>query len=454
MMKPRILRHVAFNSVANLLVMAGSLDLAGRLDQRLSNIVQRTAIIHGVLAFLTLITRHYYSIPMLLTGAPISVLGGAVVTILGRRASAPRIGIIGPWHWIAEDRALRCSPVAAPTDSIRDYAVLLITFEGPIPASWTPVLSRALLAGKTVRHIAEYLEEVRGVVAIEHFELEHLPATGLASYRTPKRLFDILVALFAIPIAAPVTALAAAGVWITMGWPVWFIQDRVGLGGAPFRMLKLRTMRRPGPGDSGGATAPGDSRITPYGYWLRRFRIDELPQLINVLVGQMSLIGPRPEQPALAAAYIRDVPAFAFRHLVRPGITGWAQVRAGYAADLQETRVKLVLRPVLPEELHPRPRPADPGADGVDPAQRGGGAVRDQSENRVDTGARRSAGTGMMATHWPPQPLAGTTKVSALRLAFPAASGADFARTASAPAQRTSTAIRDRASERSRQTRR
>lgn len=341
MMKPRIIRHVAFNSVANLLVMLGSLDLVGRLDQRLSNIVQRTAILHGALAFFTLITRHYYSIPMLLTGAPVSLLGGAIVTVLRQRASAPKIGIVGPWHWIAEDRGLCCRRIEEPTESIAGYALILVTFEGPIPAEWTPVLSRALLAGKTVRHIAEYLEEARGIVAIEHFELEHLPATGLASYRTPKRLFDFLVALLAMPIAILVTALAALGVLITMGWPVFFVQDRVGLGGVPFRMLKLRTMRQPRPGDSGAATARGDTRITPYGYWLRRFRIDELPQLINVLIGQMSLIGPRPEQPALADAYVVEVPAFAFRHLVRPGITGWAQVRAGYAADLQETKVKL-----------------------------------------------------------------------------------------------------------------
>jgi lipopolysaccharide/colanic/teichoic acid biosynthesis glycosyltransferase len=106
-------------------------------------------------------------------------------------------------------------------------------------------------------------------------------------------------------------------------------------------MLKLRTMRAAAPSDAVIATTRQDPRITPFGRWLRRFRIDELPQLWNVLVGDMSLIGPRPEQPALAERYARDVPAFAYRQLVRPGITGWAQVRAGYAADLEETKIKL-----------------------------------------------------------------------------------------------------------------
>ncbi len=339
--KPPVLRHIAFNSLANLFVMWGSLDLKGRLDQRLSDIVRRTAILHGALAFFTLIARHYYSIPMLLIGGPISAIGGAVVTILRQRASAPSVGIAGPWHWIAEDRGLRCRCIAMPSESIADYDLILITFEGPLPAPWTDLLSRALLAGKTVRHIAEYLEEARGVVALAHFDIDTLPATGIARYRARKRLLDLACVVLMAPIAAPIALVGAAGIWITMGRPVMFTQVRAGLGGTPFRMLKLRTMRRPETGDSLVTTTRQDPRITPVGRWLRRFRIDELPQLWNVVVGEMSLIGPRPEQPALAELYAKEVPAFAYRQLVRPGITGWAQVRAGYAADLEETKVKL-----------------------------------------------------------------------------------------------------------------
>src|SRR5439155_16227982 len=89
------------------------------------------------------------------------------------------------------------------------------------------------------------------------------------------------------------------------------------------------------------ATSRGDARVTRLGRFLRRFRIDEIPQLWNVALGDMSFIGPRPEQPALTHSYIREAPAFAYRQLVRPGISGWAQVRAGYAANLEETKVKL-----------------------------------------------------------------------------------------------------------------
>jgi lipopolysaccharide/colanic/teichoic acid biosynthesis glycosyltransferase len=158
--------------------------------------------------------------------------------------------------------------------------------------------------------------------------------------RSGKRLFDILASLGLAPLALPIVAAAGVSILLTMGWPVLFRQARVGLGGRPFMILKLRTMR---PCTAGGqtATAVGDRRVTPVGRWLRRFHIDELPQLWNVLAGQMSLVGPRPEQPALAEAYGLEAPAFSHRQLMRPGITGWAQVRAGYAADLAETRVKL-----------------------------------------------------------------------------------------------------------------
>jgi lipopolysaccharide/colanic/teichoic acid biosynthesis glycosyltransferase len=163
---------------------------------------------------------------------------------------------------------------------------------------------------------------------------------GLTWRRNGKRLFDIVVSVTLIPIALPLVAGAGLAILLTMGQPVLFRQARVGLGGRQFMILKLRTMR---PDSAAGqiATAVGDTRVTPTGRWLCRFHVDELPQLWNVIVGEMSLIGPRPEQPALTEAYVRETPTFAYRQLMRPGITGWAQVRAGYAADLAETRVKL-----------------------------------------------------------------------------------------------------------------
>jgi len=331
--------HVAFNCLANFLVAVGALQLTGRVDRRLSQVVLLALLCHGAVAFLTLVLRLYYSIPMLLTGPPCSLMIGWLIVVV-RRSDGPRIGVVGSWHPVMEDRGLRCEPITDPDASIRPYAVILITDDGAIASQWSSLVARALLAGKTVRHASEYMEERRGVVSAEHFELDHLPEAGLTSYRATKRFLDVLFVLLLAPVAAPILVFAAVGVWLSMGSPILFTQVRLGLGGRPFTMIKLRTMRSI-EGAAPVATDKQDPRITSLGRWLRHFHIDELPQLWNVLIGQMSVVGPRPEQPALADSYEREAPTFAYRHIVRPGITGWAQIKSGYAADLAETQVKL-----------------------------------------------------------------------------------------------------------------
>ena len=335
-----VLEHVALNVLANGVVAVSALRLAGRFDEKLSGVFWRVLMAHGVLAFFTLVSRHYYSIPMLLSGAALSVVLGAGVAFFRQKAVRPRVGLLGPAHWITDDPWIRCDPLTDPAAPLSPYQFILITFDGPVPPEWTATLSRALLAGKRVRHVAEYVEDARGVTAIEHFDVDHLTGVGSAGYRLGKRGLDLLFVLGALPVAIPMMAVAALAIKLTVGGPALFIQSRVGQAGRAFAMLKLRTMRD-APGEAGIATARDDDRITPIGRWLRRFRIDELPQLWNILVGDMSLIGPRPEQPALAQQYAAQTPAFTYRQLVRPGITGWAQVRAPYAANLTETRVKL-----------------------------------------------------------------------------------------------------------------
>ena len=155
-----------------------------------------------------------------------------------------------------------------------------------------------------------------------------------------RRIADIALVLLVSPAALAIVAVCAIAVVLLMGRPVLFIQDRVGRNGRKFRMLKLRTMGV-SPVAKSIATATNDPRITPLGKILRRLHLDELPQLWNILVGEMSFIGPRPEQPDLVAYYHSVIPHYDLRHLVTPGLTGWAQVCFGYAADVQETRTKL-----------------------------------------------------------------------------------------------------------------
>ena len=129
--------------------------------------------------------------------------------------------------------------------------------------------------------------------------------------------------------------------------PILFRQRRMGYRGMPFNMLKFRTMvtRQVGSGDDAARedaiTRGGDDRVTRIGRFLRRTRIDELPQIVNILRGEMSWIGPRPEAVPLSRWYEAELPFYAYRHIVRPGITGWAQVNQGHVAELDDVHVKL-----------------------------------------------------------------------------------------------------------------
>ncbi|MCX7630738.1 MAG: TIGR03013 family PEP-CTERM/XrtA system glycosyltransferase [Geminicoccaceae bacterium] len=156
-----------------------------------------------------------------------------------------------------------------------------------------------------------------------------------------KRLIDVSCAAVGLVFFAPLLLLAALLIKLEDGGPVLFRQIRVGRNGVPFSMLKLRSMRIDAERDGPRWAARDDRRITRIGRILRRTRIDELPQLINVLRGEMSFVGPRPERPEFVALIARELPLFSERHRVRPGLAGWAQLHHPYAASVEDTRTKL-----------------------------------------------------------------------------------------------------------------
>jgi len=160
--------------------------------------------------------------------------------------------------------------------------------------------------------------------------------------RASKRLLDLLGASLLLAVSLPIMALAAVLIALESPGPVLYRQERVGLHGRTFNMLKFRSMRVDAEQDGRARWASnGDARVTRIGRWLRRRRIDELPQLIHVLSGEMSLVGPRPERPCFVQTLCHKLPLYDLRHSVKPGITGWAQVRFHYGASVDDAAEKL-----------------------------------------------------------------------------------------------------------------
>jgi len=209
-----------------------------------------------------------------------------------------------------------------------------------MPASWKRMLADCALHRLPVYHVKQFAESLTGRVHIEYLSENHFGALLVPRfYETIKRLADLLGIVVLAPLLIVLLGGVALLIRIDGDGPVLFIQTRMGFRGRPFRMLKFRTMTAGADGPD--FTTPDDTRITPRGRFLRRHRLDELPQVINILKGEMSWIGPRPESLPLAAWYDEEVPFYRYRHIVRPGLTGWAQVHQGQAAGVDQAGEKL-----------------------------------------------------------------------------------------------------------------
>ncbi|MBN9460794.1 MAG: TIGR03013 family PEP-CTERM/XrtA system glycosyltransferase [Burkholderiales bacterium] len=202
------------------------------------------------------------------------------------------------------------------------------------------------LKGVRVMDLTSFYEREMGVLKIDNLRASWLIFSqgfeqGLLRDMI-KRSFDVAVSLILLTLALPVLLLAILAVVLESGRPVFYRQERVGQGGRPFTIMKLRTMVQDAEKDGQPRWAgQNDARITVVGRILRRTRIDELPQLFNVLRGDMSFVGPRPERPFFVRHLLEDIPYYDVRHSVKPGITGWSQVRYPYGASVEDSLAKL-----------------------------------------------------------------------------------------------------------------
>jgi len=202
--------------------------------------------------------------------------------------------------------------------------------------SGSSICSLVVWAEQHLQRVPPELFSSRWLVQAEGFELQ----PGRWGWRL-KRLGDLVVASGLLLLTAPLLLAAAALIRLEDGGPIFYGQHRTGLYGERILIWKLRSMRQNAESSGARWASRGDTRITTVGNWLRRLRIDELPQLVSVLSGEMSLIGPRPERPELELDLEEKIPHYRVRHWVRPGLSGWAQVCYPYGASIEDSRMKL-----------------------------------------------------------------------------------------------------------------
>jgi sugar transferase (PEP-CTERM system associated) len=235
-------------------------------------------------------------------------------------------------------------PSIVRTKSVDRVVVSLADARGTLPVN---KLLDMKLRGVTFDHLASVYEEYTGKIAVENLRPSwFIFSDGFRKSRflgATKRAMDIVCAALGMLLALPLMAIAAVAIRLTSPGPILYHQQRVGKNGHVFTVHKFRSMRTDAEAESGPvwASKTGDTRVTPIGGLLRRSRLDEVPQLWNVLKGDMSFVGPRPERPEFVAQLTEQIPFYGQRHVVRPGITGWAQVRYTYGATTEDALQKL-----------------------------------------------------------------------------------------------------------------
>jgi lipopolysaccharide/colanic/teichoic acid biosynthesis glycosyltransferase len=348
MLEPASLNTLAGNTIAVILAFWTRLSIETYPGIRRSSVILPAALTgHGISVVWFVLTRFPYDRVGLAAGFVLHVAWLYLLYIYAERKVRRRIAIVpfGAAVRLGQIEGVDWHVLKRPQlRDARSCSAIVADFSAELPDEWEAFLADAALAGRIVYQVKQLSESLTGRVELEHLSENSfgslLPARG---YFHLKGLVDFAFALALLPLALPVMALVAVAIRADSPGPILFRQKRVGHAGRSITVYKFRTMQQVAATDerSAAMTKDGDDRVTALGRLLRKLRIDELPQIINILKWEMSWIGPRPEAQVLSIWYTSEIPFYRYRHVVKPGISGWAQVNQGHVAEVGEVHRKL-----------------------------------------------------------------------------------------------------------------
>ncbi len=289
-------------------------------------------------------TRVYYSRSYLLTSFLLSLLGLLTIGYIEHKHKKLRFVLLSDLSGNeAEDLGrLNIEFLKAIKPSENHYDGIVVNDIKNLSPEIARFIVTETLKGTPVYTFAELYASFLGRVPLEYIDPDLLGTRASSSiYKGVKRIVELLIAtIFFVP-AAVIGLIIAISIKVDSKGPVFFIQERVGQNGRPFKLIKFRTMHNNSELDGPQFAKENDSRVTKVGKVLRKTRFDELPQIINVIRGDMSFVGPRPEQIPFARQFEEKIPYYSLRYSLKPGLTGWAQINRGYTSGLDDTKEKL-----------------------------------------------------------------------------------------------------------------
>ena len=355
------------NEIISLLGILAALIVGHFMTHRLSNYPSVTAGSYVFISFvfsyllaagIFLMLRLDYDRSLFAASFVLCLFWYVLVYFLARRAVKLKYAVIPGGNSLSLLKIKHSSwtLLKNPNDYRASYGPVVVDLRHSHLPEWERFMADCALQGIPVYHTKQVNESLTGQVDIEHLS-ENTFGSLLPNmiYQRFKLAIDVTVAILVLPFVLIILAIISLAIFVTDGRPLFFTQERIGYRGDIFTLYKLRTMQNLSSDDNGfdkGAeiadagrddamTKSDDTRITRLGAFLRKYRIDELPQIFNILKGEMSWIGPRPEAKILSNWYERELPFYNYRHIVRPGISGWAQVNQGHVAEMDEVHDKL-----------------------------------------------------------------------------------------------------------------